>query len=64
MLEMKEAERHHPQVYFSGSSPVEGDTNNRARAHRHAQAWARYKGLVQKYQEGHKGVLLMDNQEE
>jgi hypothetical protein len=30
-----------------------GPQQERARAHCHTQAWARYKGLVEKYQEGH-----------
>jgi hypothetical protein len=29
----------------------------------HTQAWARYRGLVEKYQEGHKGIPLLGNQE-
>jgi hypothetical protein len=53
---MEEAERqfkHQHSVYFSGRSPVEGDPSKRAGAHCHTQAWARYRGLVAKYQEGH-----------
>jgi hypothetical protein len=53
---MEEAERwlkHQYRVYCLGRSPGEGDPNKRARAHCHTQAWARYRGLVEKYQEGH-----------
>jgi hypothetical protein len=53
---MEEAERwlkHQYRVYCLGRSPVEGDPSKRARAHCHSQAWARYRGLVEKYQEGH-----------
>jgi hypothetical protein len=41
------------KVYYLGKSSVEGDPSKRARAHCHIQAWARYRGLVEKYQEGH-----------
>jgi hypothetical protein len=41
------------QVYCSGRSPVEGDPRKRARAYHYTQAWARYRGLVEKYQEVH-----------
>jgi hypothetical protein len=40
-------------IIYLGRSPVEGDPSNRARVHCHTQAWARYRGLVEKYQEGH-----------
>jgi hypothetical protein len=63
---MEEAERrlkHRYRVYCSGRSPVEGDPSKRAGAHCHAQAWARYRGLVEKYQEGHEGIPLLGNQE-
>jgi hypothetical protein len=63
---MEEAERwlkHQHRVYYLGRSPVEGDPSKRARAHCHTQAWARYRGLVEKYQEGHLGILLVGNQE-
>jgi hypothetical protein len=55
---MEEAERwlkHQYRVYCLCRSPVEGDPNKRARAHCHTQAWARYKELVEKYQEDTKG---------
>jgi hypothetical protein len=32
---------------------VEGDPSKTARAHCHIQAWARHRGLVEKYQESH-----------
>jgi hypothetical protein len=63
---MEEAERwlkHQHRVYYLGRSPKEGDPSKRARAHCHTQAWARYRGKVEKYQEGHLGILLLDNQE-
>jgi hypothetical protein len=63
---MEEAERwlkHQYRVYCLGRIPVEGDPSKRARAHYHIQAWARYRGLVKKYQEGHQGILLLGNQE-
>jgi hypothetical protein len=53
---MEEAKRqltHQHRVYYSGRSPVEGDPSKRPRAHCHIQAWARYRGLVEKYQVGH-----------
>jgi hypothetical protein len=53
---MEEAERwlkHQHRVYYLGRSPVEGDPRKRARAYCHTQAWARYRGLVEKYQESH-----------
>jgi hypothetical protein len=53
---MEEAERwlkHQYGVYCLGRSPVEGNLSKRARTHCHTQAWARYRGLVEKYQEGH-----------
>jgi hypothetical protein len=53
---MEEAERClKPQYrdYCLGRSPVEGDPNKRARALCQMQAWTRYRGLVEKYQEGH-----------
>jgi hypothetical protein len=53
---MEEAERwlkHQYRGYCLGRSFVEGDPSKRARAHCHTQAWARYRGLVEKYQEGH-----------
>jgi hypothetical protein len=53
---MEEAERwlkHQHRVYCLGRSPVEGDPGKRARAPHHIQAWARYRGLVENYQEGH-----------
>jgi hypothetical protein len=63
---MEEAERwlkYQLMIYCSGRSPVEGDPIKRVRADCHTQAWARYIGLVEKYQEGHKGILLLGNQE-
>jgi hypothetical protein len=33
--------------------PCGGDPSKTARAHCHIQAWARYRGLVEKYQKGH-----------
>jgi hypothetical protein len=63
---MEEAERqlkHQHRVYCSGRSPVEGDPSKRARAHWHTQAWARYKGLLEKYQECQEGIPLLGNQE-
>jgi hypothetical protein len=53
---MEETERqlkHQHRVYCSGRSLVEGDPHKRARAHCPTQVWARYRGLVEKYQEGH-----------
>jgi hypothetical protein len=53
---MEEAERqlkHQYRVYCLGRSGVERDPSKRARVHCHTQAWARYSGLVEKYQEGH-----------
>jgi hypothetical protein len=53
---MEEAERwlkDQHRVCCLSRSPVEGDPSKRARAHCHTQAWARYRGLVEKYQEGH-----------
>jgi hypothetical protein len=53
---MEEAERllkYQFRVYCSGRIPVKGDPSKRARTHCHTQAWARYRGLVEKYQEGH-----------
>jgi hypothetical protein len=41
------------QGLLFGQEPVEGDPGKRARAHCHTQGWARYRGLVEKYQEGH-----------
>jgi hypothetical protein len=38
--------------------PCGEDPSKRARAHCHTQAWARYRGLVEKYQEGYQGILL------
>jgi hypothetical protein len=55
--------KHQHRVYCSGRSPVEGDPSKRARAHSHTQAWARYRGLVEKNQEGHEGIPLLGNQE-
>jgi hypothetical protein len=52
---MKEAERwlkHQYTVYCLGRSPVEALPSKRAKAHCHTQAWARSRGLVEKYQEG------------
>jgi hypothetical protein len=52
---MEEAERqfkHKYRVYCLSRSPVKGDPSKKARAHCHIQAWARYSGLVEKYQEG------------
>jgi hypothetical protein len=45
--------KHWYRVYYLGRSSVEGDPSKRARAHCHIQAWARHRGLVEKYQEGH-----------
>jgi hypothetical protein len=45
--------KHQYRVYHLGRSSVEGDPQKRARAHRYTQAWARYRGLVEKYQEGY-----------
>jgi hypothetical protein len=53
---MEEAERqlkHQYRVYCSVRSPVEGNPSKRARAHCHTESWARYRGLVEEYQEGH-----------
>jgi hypothetical protein len=53
---MEEAERwlkHQYSVYCLGRSTVEGDLSKKARAHCHTQAWASYRGLVEKYQEGY-----------
>jgi hypothetical protein len=53
---MEEAERqlkHQSNIYCLDNSPVEGYPSKRARAHCHIQAWVRYRGLVEKYQEGH-----------
>jgi hypothetical protein len=53
---MEEAERwlkHQFRVYCLGRSPVKGDPSKRAIVHCQTQAWARYRGLVEKYQEGH-----------
>jgi hypothetical protein len=63
---MEEAERwlkHQHRTYCLGRGPVEGDPRKRARAHCQTQTWARYRGLVEKYQEGHLGILLLGNQE-
>jgi hypothetical protein len=63
---MEEAERqlkHQYRVYCSGRSPVEGDPSKRARTYCPTQAWARCRSLVEKYQEGYKGILLLVNQE-
>jgi hypothetical protein len=63
---MEEAEKwlkHHNWVYCLGRSPGEGDPSKKARAHYQAQAWARYRGLVEKSQESHWGILLLGNQE-
>jgi hypothetical protein len=45
--------KHQHRVYSSGRSPVEGYLTKRTRVQYHTQAWARYRGLVEKYQEGH-----------
>jgi hypothetical protein len=53
---LEEAEKqlkHQHRVYCSGRTPVEGDPSKTTRAHCHTQAWARYRRLVEKYQEGH-----------
>jgi hypothetical protein len=50
---MEEAERwlkHQYRVYCLGRSLVGRDPSKRARAHGHTQVWARYRGLVEKYQ--------------
>jgi hypothetical protein len=55
---MEEAERlpkHQFRVYCLGRSPVEGDPSKRPGTHCHTQAWARYRGLVEKYQKVTKG---------
>jgi hypothetical protein len=53
---MEEAEnclKHQYRVYYLGRSLMEGVPSKKARAHCHTEAWARYRGLVEKYQEGH-----------
>jgi hypothetical protein len=63
---MEETERwlkHQHRVYCLGKSPVEGNPSKRARVHWHTQAWARYRGLLEKYQEGHLRILLLSNQQ-
>jgi hypothetical protein len=63
---MEEAERwlkHQYKVYCLGRILVQGDPSKWARAHYHTQAWATCRGLVEKYQEGNEGILLLGNQE-
>jgi hypothetical protein len=53
---MEETEKwlkHQYRVYCLGRSPVEGDSSKKARDYCHMQAWARYRGLVEKYQAVH-----------
>jgi hypothetical protein len=45
--------KHQYRVYCSGRSPVEEDPSKTTKAHCHTQAWARYRGLMEKYLEGH-----------
>jgi hypothetical protein len=49
----RETLKHQYRVYCLGRSAVEGDPSKRAGAHCHTRAWARYRGLMAKYQEGH-----------
>jgi hypothetical protein len=53
---MEAAERqlkHQYIVYCLGMRPGESNPRKRARVQCHTQAWTRYRGLVEKYQEGH-----------
>jgi hypothetical protein len=53
---MEEAEKwlkHHYRVYCLGRISGEGDPSKKVRAHYQVQAWARYRGLLEKSQEGH-----------
>lgn len=63
---MEEAERwlkDQHSVCCSGRSPVERNPRKTARAHSHTQAWARNRGLVEKYQGGQEGIPLLGSQE-
>jgi hypothetical protein len=42
---------------------VERNPRKTARAHSHTQAWARNRGLVEKYQGGQEGIPLLGSQE-
>jgi hypothetical protein len=53
---MEEAEtqlKHRHRVYCAGRSPVKGDPSKRIRANCYTQAWARNRGLVEKYEKGY-----------
>jgi hypothetical protein len=57
---MEKAERHlkHQQGFiFQAGALCRGNLSKRARAHCHTYAWGRYRGLVEKYQEGQKDTI-------